>query len=100
MNKSNGSTIRILGKGKSMLDEKKMKEKGEASCGNSSDNKKRSHGKKFPFRCYNCGKKGHMAKECPQQNEEENAGTAQIKEGWEVNALMAHVTKDKSSQAK
>lgn len=61
-----------------MSDEKKKKEKGEASFGNSSDNKQCSQGKKFPFRCYSCDKKGHMAKDCPQQNEVENATTSQI----------------------
>nr|KAJ0210601.1 hypothetical protein LSAT_V11C400160610 [Lactuca sativa] len=62
-------------------------EKGEKSV-----EKQKSYrsNKKFPFKCYNYGKKGHMARNCPQQRMEEgNAATAQEEEAWDDEARFA-----------
>lgn len=64
--------------------------------GDRSGDKPKKYGRRFPYACHNCGRKGHMAKHCRAPVEEGNLATAaETEDGWEVNALMAYVNEDK-----
>ncbi|KAL3530249.1 hypothetical protein ACH5RR_009571, partial [Cinchona calisaya] len=53
--------------------------------------KNQGKGKKFEGKCYNCGKKGHMAKSCwlGKRSVESNAATSKNEEEWDAEALFA-----------
>lgn len=70
-------------------------EKGESS----GEKKSRNQGRRFPYRCHNCGRKGHMAKECRKPQEEGNVATeARNEEAWDDAALMAQVVNESEAQ--
>lgn len=81
---------------KKKSDKSKHHEQRKTSCkfdkGESSEDKtksNRSH-KRFPFRCNNCGRRGHMARDCRSENVEEgNAATSQVEETWDAEAFYA-----------
>jgi hypothetical protein len=52
--------------------------------------KNQGNNKKFEGKCYNCGKKGHMAKFCTLRTKfmESNAVTSKIEDEWDVEALF------------
>ncbi|KAI3513963.1 hypothetical protein L1887_12232 [Cichorium endivia] len=78
-------------KSKSHEGEKKCRkpEKGEQS---EEKQKNNHHNKRFPFKCYNCGRKGHMARNCQFESVEEgNAATSQEEEVWDAEAMYAQV---------
>jgi hypothetical protein len=56
------------------------------------DRKPKFYGKHFPFNCHNCGRKGHMAKDCrSKRSDEGNSAIIKEEEDWDVQALAAHV---------
>ncbi|KAJ0601440.1 putative RNA-directed DNA polymerase [Helianthus annuus] len=50
-------------------------------------------GKRFPFKCHNCGVRGHMAKDCNLPKEEGNVAT-QEEQPWDMEAMVAQVVED------
>lgn len=69
-------------------DNKKQREleKGDSS----GEKKNHSSGKRFPFKCYNCGIRGHMAHNCPSESKEEgNTTITQEEEPWDAEACFA-----------
>ncbi|KAK3030595.1 hypothetical protein RJ639_039681 [Escallonia herrerae] len=58
--------------------------------------KSQSRGKKFEGRCFNCKKKGHMAKKCRSKKKgvESNAATFKVKEEWDAEAFFATEEED------
>lgn len=56
----------------------------------SGERKQQTNGKYFPYKCHRCGRKGHMAKNCPVKQEDEgNNATVEQEEGWDIEALVA-----------
>ncbi|KAM2243153.1 hypothetical protein PS2_009934 [Malus domestica] len=93
--KSKGTFKRYTGSGSKKDGDKVKNHQGKEgsrpgrasnNCGNS---------RKFDGECYNCGKKGHMAKDCWTKKEpvESNTATSSSKEnsedGWDAEALFA-----------
>lgn len=59
-----------------------------------SEDKQKNHrfNKRFPFKCHNCGCKGHMARNCrSEQLEEGNVAASQEEEAWDAEALYEQV---------
>jgi len=58
--------------------------------------------RKFEGKCYNCGKKGHMAKDCWQKKEhvEGNAATFKIEDEWDAHAFFTAVEEEECLQRK
>ncbi|KAK2967198.1 hypothetical protein RJ640_022454 [Escallonia rubra] len=58
--------------------------------------KSQSRGKKFEGRCFNCKKKGHMAKECrlKKKGVESNVATSKVEEEWDAEAFFAGEEED------
>ncbi|KAD2394436.1 hypothetical protein E3N88_41413 [Mikania micrantha] len=79
-------------------DKNKRHEHGErktfdADRGESSGERKTHYNnKRFPYKCYKCGYKGHMAKNCRVKlNDEGNTATVKNDDGWDAEALVAQV---------
>lgn len=54
--------------------------------------KNHRHNKRFPYKCYNCGKKGHMVRNCHfEKVEEVNDATSEQKEVRDAEAMYAQV---------
>ena len=93
--KSKDTFKRYTGGGSKKDGDKMKNHQGkEGSCpGRASKN--RGNSRKFDGECYNCGKMGHMAKDCwtKKKHVESNAATSSSKEnsedGWDAEALFA-----------
>ncbi|KAJ0868283.1 putative RNA-directed DNA polymerase [Helianthus annuus] len=68
------------------------KKSSDTDQGESSGEGKTHHnGKRFPFKCYKCGNKGHKAQNCRRKtNDVGNSATIEHEDGWDVEALVAH----------
>ncbi|KAF7804256.1 Retrovirus-related Pol polyprotein from transposon TNT 1-94 [Senna tora] len=64
---------------------------GDKSARDGEGSKNRNHGKKFEGKCFNCNKKGHMAKDCWSKKTavESNAATSKVEDEWDAEALFA-----------
>ncbi|KAF7830116.1 Retrovirus-related Pol polyprotein from transposon TNT 1-94 [Senna tora] len=64
---------------------------GDKSSRDGEGSKNRNHGKKFEGKCFNCNKKGHMAKDCWSKKTavESNAATSKVEDEWDAEALFA-----------
>ncbi|KAG6752467.1 hypothetical protein POTOM_044702 [Populus tomentosa] len=58
--------------------------------------------RKFEGKCYNCGKKGHMAKDCWKKKEhvEGNTATFKIEDEWDAHAFFTVVEEEECLQRK
>ncbi|KAJ0865146.1 putative RNA-directed DNA polymerase [Helianthus annuus] len=71
--------------------------KGRGNRGDSSAERKgkSKDNRRFPYECYNCGKHGHMAKDCRKPKVEGNVATVtEEEETWDAEAMMAQVIED------
>ncbi|KAK2965545.1 hypothetical protein RJ640_016687 [Escallonia rubra] len=68
----------------------------EGSTRGGGGSKSQSRGKKFEGQCFNCKKKGHMARECKSKKKalESNAATFKVKEEWDAEAPFAAEEED------
>ncbi|KAK3041270.1 hypothetical protein RJ639_001372 [Escallonia herrerae] len=68
----------------------------EGSTRGGGGSKGQRRGKKFEGRCFNCKKKGHMAKECrlKKKGVESNATTFKVEEEWDAKAFFAAEDED------
>ncbi|KAF7845388.1 Retrovirus-related Pol polyprotein from transposon TNT 1-94 [Senna tora] len=64
---------------------------GDKSARDGEGSKNRNHSKKFEGKCFNCNKKGHMAKDCWSKKTavESNAATSKVEDEWDAEALFA-----------
>jgi hypothetical protein len=64
--------------------------------------KNQSTKKKFEGKCYNCGKKGHMAKFFTLQTKfmESNVVTSKIKDEWDTEALFVTEKEEEEEKKK
>ncbi|KAF7834575.1 Retrovirus-related Pol polyprotein from transposon RE1 [Senna tora] len=64
---------------------------GDKSARDGEGSKNRNHGKKFEGKCFNCNKKGHMAKDCRSKKTavESNTATSKVEEEWDAEAIFA-----------
>ena len=72
-------------------EDKTKRDQGEGSARTRGTLKIHGYNKKFERTCYNCGKKGHMAKVCWSKKRfvESNAATSRSEEEWDVEVLIA-----------
>ncbi|RVW16686.1 Retrovirus-related Pol polyprotein from transposon TNT 1-94 [Vitis vinifera] len=78
--------------GRTKKNEDKVKSsQGERSACVEGDSKNPGTRKKFQGKCYNCGKKGHMAKDCWSKKGlvESNAATSKSEDEWDAQAFFA-----------
>ncbi|KAJ0431334.1 putative RNA-directed DNA polymerase [Helianthus annuus] len=69
-------------------DEKKSGDRDRADSGG--EKKHNNKGKRFPYKCYKCGERGHMARNCRSPVDEEgNVATTQDDDGWDAEAFIA-----------
>ncbi|KAM1256948.1 hypothetical protein EV1_030743 [Malus domestica] len=94
-NKSKGIFKRYTGSESKKDGEKVQSHQGNGGSHSGGAWKNRGNSKKFSGKCYNCGKMGHMAKDCwaKKKSAESNAATSSSKEnnedGWDAEALFA-----------
>ncbi|XP_070678596.1 uncharacterized protein [Malus domestica] len=94
-NKSKGTFKRYTGSESKKDGEKVQSHQGNGGSHSGGAWKNRGNSKKFSGKCYNCGKMGHMAKDCwaKKKSAESNTATSSSKEnsedGWDAEALFA-----------
>ncbi|KAG8364306.1 hypothetical protein BUALT_Bualt19G0115000 [Buddleja alternifolia] len=71
-------------------EDKEKNHQGGRSINLEGTSKNRRNKKKFEGKCYNCKKKGHMAKDCwsKEDNVESNAATSKSEDEWDADALF------------
>ncbi|CAL5324316.1 unnamed protein product [Camellia sinensis] len=74
-------------------EDKAKSNQGERSTRVEGDSKNPDTKKKFEGKCYNCGKKGHMAKDCWSKKGlvESNAATSKSEDEWDAQASFAAI---------
>ncbi|KAE8668864.1 tir-nbs resistance protein [Hibiscus syriacus] len=93
--KSRGTFQRYTGSGSKKDGDKVKNYQGKGAPHSGEASKNRGNSGKFDGKCYNCGKMGHMAKDCWTKKKpvESNTPTSSSKEnsedGWDVEALFA-----------
>ncbi|KAE8728709.1 hypothetical protein F3Y22_tig00004111pilonHSYRG00116 [Hibiscus syriacus] len=93
--KSRGTFQRYTGNGSKKDGDKVKNYQGKGGPHSGRASKNRGNSRKFDGKCYNCGKMGHMAKDCWTKKKpvESNTATSCSKEnsedGWDAEALFA-----------
>ncbi|KAE8725434.1 Indole-3-acetic acid-amido synthetase GH3.17 [Hibiscus syriacus] len=93
--KSRGTFQRYTGNGSKKDGDKVKNYQGKGGPHSGGASKNRGNSRKFDGKCYNCGKLGHMAKDCWTKKKpvESNTATSCSKEnsedGWDAEALFA-----------
>ena len=93
--KSRGTFKRYTGSGSKKDGDKVKSHQGKGGSRPGGASKNRGNSRKFDGECYNCGKRGHMAKDCWTKKKpvESNTATSSSKEnsedGWDAEALFA-----------
>lgn len=89
VNKSRGNSKQHTVGGSKKFDDKAKGHQGEGRTGGASKN--HGNGSKFQGKCYNCGIKGHMAKDCwsKKKSIESNVATSKSEEKWDAEGLFA-----------
>ncbi|KAL1098731.1 hypothetical protein V6Z11_D05G118100 [Gossypium hirsutum] len=74
--------------------DKARNHQGEENIRRGGASKNQENGKKFDGNCYNCGKKGHMAKACwsKKKSVESNVTASKSKDEWDAEALFIATT--------
>lgn len=77
-------------------DDKARSHQGEGSVRAGGASKNQDNGKKFEGNCYNCGKKGHMAKTCwsKEKSVESNVAASKSEDEWDAEALFTTTTSE------
>ncbi|KAF2324390.1 hypothetical protein GH714_013463 [Hevea brasiliensis] len=94
-NKSRGTYKQHVISGSKRNDGKGKNLQGEGSSRPGGASKNHGNGKRFEGKCYNCGKKGHMAKACwsKKRSVESNTATSNTKkkseDDWDAKAVFA-----------
>ncbi|KAE8669333.1 hypothetical protein F3Y22_tig00112249pilonHSYRG00290 [Hibiscus syriacus] len=98
--KSRGTFQRYTGSGSKKDGDKVKNYQGKGGPHSGGASKNRGNSRKFDGKCYNCGKMGHMAKDCWTKKKpvESNTATSCSKEnsedGWDAEALFATEEED------
>ncbi|KAA8523679.1 hypothetical protein F0562_010102 [Nyssa sinensis] len=89
-NKIRGNSKQHTVGGSKRNDDRAKSHQGEGSFRSRGASKNHGNSKRFEGKCHNCGKKGHMAKDCwfKKKPMESNAATSKIEEEWDVEALF------------
>ncbi|KAA8547802.1 hypothetical protein F0562_004231 [Nyssa sinensis] len=90
-NKSKGNSKQHTVGGSKRNDDRAKSHRGEGSFRSGEVSKNHGNSIRFQGKCHNCGKKGHMAKDCwfKKKPVESNAATSKIEEEWDAEALFA-----------
>nr|DAD23742.1 TPA_asm: hypothetical protein HUJ06_025205 [Nelumbo nucifera] len=91
VNKSRRNSKQHTFGGSKKNDDKARNHQGEGSACTGGASKNHGNGRKFEGKCYNCGKKGYMAKACWSKKKpvESNVATSKSEEEWDAEALFA-----------